>query len=319
MRIRSVLTATILGLSAIAPTWAQAEEEDPLRPRTGEARVSRWRIGMIVKASGGTCRDLSGYVPVPADWPEQHVAIVEEDFSPEVKVTFQNVDGVTIMNVQIPRLDGGREARAVITIDVRRSVILPPRDTNQYFIPDAKKLPDEIRSYLAPSPKVESRDPKIVQLASALSVDKDGAWERVEAIYKWVSDHVKYQDEPLKGALAALNDRTGDCEERSALFIALCRAAGVPARTVWVPDHCYSEFYLVDDQDWGHWFPCQSAGTPNFGEITEFAPILQKGDNFRPPKPGMARQRYMAEFFAGMTVPGGGKPQVEFVREEIAN
>jgi hypothetical protein len=32
----------------------------------------------------------------------------------------------------------------------------------------------------------------------------------------------------------------------------------------------------------------------------------------------MERQRYMAEFFAGMTTPGGGKPEVEFVREKVA-
>ena len=47
---------------------------------------------------------------------------------------------------------------------------------------------------------------------------------------------------------AALRDGTGDCEELSSLFIALCRAHGIPARTVWVPDHCYPEFYLAGFQ-----------------------------------------------------------------------
>ena len=63
--------------------------------------------------------------------------------------------------------------------------------------------------------------------------------------------------------------------------------------------------------------PCQSAGTREFGEITEFAPILQKGDNFRPPKNSRERQRYMAEFLTGMPTPGGAGPQATFIREVV--
>lgn len=44
---------------------------------------------------------------------------------------------------------------------------------------------------------------------------------------------------------------------------------------------------------------------------------LQKGDNFRPPKNGYERQRYMAEFLTGVPAPGGGKPQVKFIRQEV--
>ena len=123
-------------------------------------------------------------------------------------------------------------------------------------------------------------------MAKEIGADKEKAWDRVEAIYDWVREKVKYKNGPLKGALAALKDGTGDCEELSSLFIAICRAADIPARTVWVPGHCYPEFYLVDDKGAGHWFPCQSAGSREFGGITEIRPILQKGDNFRPPKGG---------------------------------
>ena len=118
--------------------------------------------------------------------------------------------------------------------------------------------------------------------------------------------------------MAALRDGTGDCEEITSLFIAICRAAEIPARTVWVSGHCYPEFYLEDDKGKGHWFPCQSAGAREFGGITELRPILQKGDNFRPPKNSHERQRYMAEYLTGSPGPGGGKPQVKFIREAVA-
>jgi hypothetical protein len=319
MPIRPSLTVVLLCVSAIVPAQAQTQQAKLTRSATTASPISRWRIGMIVRASGGPCDGLNGYVPVPANWPEQKVTIVREDVSPEVKVGLEIVDGgVKVMNVHIPHLAAGQEAHALLTIEILRRPIKAPLDPSVFVFADPKKLPPEVLRYLEPSPKIESRDPKIMELAKTLFAGKGSAWSRVETLYNWVCEHVKYVEGPLKGALAGLNDRTGDCEERSALFVALCRASGVPARSVWVPDHTYSEFYLEDHSGAGRWFSCQSAGTPTFGYVVEFLPILQKGDSFRPPKPGMERQRYMAEFFAGMTTPGGGKPQVEFIREKVA-
>ena len=109
-------------------------------------------------------------------------------------------------------------------------------------------------------------------------------------------EHVKYKEGAAHGAIAAMKDGTGDCEDMTSLFIAFCRAEDIPARTVWVPGHCYPEFYLEDDKGEGHWFPCQAAGARQFGGITEDRPILQKGDNFKPLQGKGERQRYMAEF-----------------------
>jgi len=313
----SCFIAAVLGLAA--PAFGQFKEGDPDGAKVGQAEVTRWRAGMIIKSIGGACRGLAGYAPVPTDWPEQQVQTVEEEISPGVKVHYEMADGgVKVMNVHIAQLPANEEAKAVITIEVRRHVILPPDNTNIYALPDPKKLPREIRPYLLPSPKIESKDPKIRDLAKKIGKDKEKAWDRVEAIYDWVREKVKYQNGPLKGALAALKDGTGDCEELTSLFIAICRAADIPARSVWVPGHCYPEFYLQDDKGQGHWFPCQAAGAREFGGITELRPILQKGDNFRPPKNSRERQRYMAEYLTGTPTPGGGKPQVKFIREPAA-
>ena len=237
---------------------------------------------MIVTASGGACHDLSGYVPVPTDWPEQYVSTVKENVSPEAEITYEMIDGgAMVMNVQIPRLASGRTAKALVTFDIRRSVIVPPGNRNVYVLSDPKKLPGEIRCYLAPSPKIESRAPEIRELAKMLGARRpEERLGKSRTLYDWVCQNVTYQDGLLEGRLAALHDRTGHCEERSALFIALCRAAGIPARTVWVPNHCYSEFYLRDDEGQGHWFPCQSAGTPTFGRITEFCRFCRRATTF---------------------------------------
>ncbi len=320
MRTFAVLVAAGVWLGAVAPAAAQFKEGGDEETKVGAAQTSRWRVGVVIRASGGSCRGLAGYLPVPTDWPEQEVRVVEEDISPAVKVRYQILDGgAKIMDLQIAQLGAGQEAKALVTVEIRRNAILPPENTDGYVFADAKKLPRDLRLYLGPSPKIESRDPKIRELAKKIGADEEKAWDKVEAIYDWVREHVKYQNGPLKGALAALKDGTGDCEELTSLFIAICRAANIPARTVWVQGHCYPEFYLLDESGKGHWFPCQIAGAREFGGISELRPILQKGDNFRTPRNPKERQRYLAESLTGKPMPGGGKPQVQFIREVVGN
>jgi transglutaminase-like putative cysteine protease len=290
---------------------AQFDTPDKTDARFSASATKELRIGMIVSAGKGACRGIVATAPVPIDWPEQRVRVIEEDFSPNVQeIDYRQVgDTVRQMVLSMPLLAAGEEARAVLVLEVERSQIAAPTDTSIFTIP--KKLDKHTRLYLGPSPYIESRNPKIKSAAKEAIEGKETAWDEVEAIYDWVRERVEYKNGPLKGALAALRDGTGDCEELSSLFIAMCRAIGVPARTVWVPGHCYPEFYLEDDAGQGHWFPCQAAGDRSFGTIVEERPILQKGDNFLVPERSRERQRYVSEYLTGT----GGSPQVKFVRE----
>jgi transglutaminase-like putative cysteine protease len=287
-------------------------------PKLGEAQVQRVRVGIIVTAQSGPCKGIVGTTPVPIDWPEQSVKIVDEETSPFVKdVDYRLVaGGVKQMLVSVPQLPPTEEAKALVTFEIKRHALLPPDDTSVYVLPNLRKLPREVRPFLGDSPYIESRHNRIKNLAKETLADKSSAtaWEKVEALYDITREKVKYQDMPLKGALKALEDGTGDCEELSSLFIALCRASDIPARTVWVPGHCYAEFYLEDETGEGYWFPCQPAGDRAFGGIPEHRPVLQKGDNFRVPERPRDRQRYVAEFLTG----AGGQPKVQFVRENVA-
>jgi hypothetical protein len=98
----------------------------------------------------------------------------------------------------------------------------------------------------------------------------------------------------------------------TALFIAICRARGIPARAVWIPQHTYPEFYLEDGQGNGHWFPCQVAGPYEFGGMTEAFPILQKGDNFK--IPGLPRAR---RFVQPTLSADGGPVKLESIMRRV--
>ena len=216
------------------------------------------------------------------------------------------------MVVEIPDLPTGQQARAIVTFELERAAILAPTATAGLEPP---KKPDRaLRGHLGPSPYVESRDPRIVRLAKETAAGL-GGWKKVEAIYDTVRDKVEYRNGELKGARKALADGWGDCEELTCLFVAMCRAEGIPARTVWVEGHCYPEFYLVDAAGTGHWYPCQAAGTRAFGAMPDQLPILQKGDSFRDPDRPGKQLRYVSELIKGAAVEGGGSPHVTWIRE----
>ena len=315
MRASPILLAAVLLSALPAAAWGQFLEADAAAsgPGLGDVRTQQYRVGLVVTAEGGPCSGIYATLPVPAEWPEQKVRVASEDVSPFVRtVRYRALPGGVKQMVEIPELPAGKQARAVVTFVLERAAITPPADTAGLSIP--AKPDRSLRAHLGPSPYIETRHPKIVALAKATGKDLEG-WQKVEAIYDTVREKVEYRNGDLKGAARALADGWGDCEELTCLFIAMARAEGIPARTVWVEGHCYPEFYLVDAAGKGWWFPCQAAGTRAFGSMPDQLPILQKGDNFRDPdRPGKTL-RYVSEFMKGAAIKGGGDPRVEWVRE----
>ncbi len=299
------LVFCLLGVSSASAQFKEGGEAKG--PRLGEVQVQRWQFGLVVQTAA-PCRDMIGYVPMPGDWPEQQLEVVAEDFSPTVRTSYQTVDGVKVMVVRIAQLPPGAEAKALVTYEVRRHAMLPPEKTEIYVLPDAKTLPKEIRPYLLASLMIEVKNAKIKAALKDLPGDPPNAWKQVEAIYEFVRGNVEYRKDAgkVKGAVAALRDGNGGVEDLTSLFIALCRTSDIPARTVWVSGHCYAEFYLNDDEGQGHWFPCELTEARTFGGIKEYRPIVEKGDNFRPPYSPRERPRFLAEYFTGT---GQAKPR----------
>ncbi|REJ69602.1 MAG: transglutaminase domain-containing protein [Planctomycetota bacterium] len=317
------LLALLLLFAAAPPARGQFDEtpEEAAEASSGirldEARTVRLKVGIIIRSTGGPLRGVYGTTPIPIEWPEQRVKIVDEEASRHVKrVRFRTL-GKTMkqMEVTIPFVEKGGTAEAFVTLEVERHAILAPEQTDGFTIP--AKVDRSLKPFLLASPFIETRNVKIRKVAEELAAgwSDETDWQKVESIYDWVREHVTYQDGPLKGAYQALKDGTGDCEELSSLFIALCRINDIPARTVWIPGHCYPEFYLEDAKGNGHWFPCQAAGDRAFGSMPEHRVILQKGDNFKVPH-HKKRQRYVSEFLR-VDAPGQHPPRVEFVRDVL--
>lgn len=287
----------------------------PAAIRWGDTAVSKWKVGVVIKAQG----NMTGIVattPIFMDWPEQTVKVVEEETSPQVKkVSYRVLDsGVRQMVVSIPKLEEGDEASVAITFEITKRLIESPEETAELVIP--KKASKELTKYLGPSPFIEIADAKIKQASATIATDQEEAWQQVESIFDWVRNNIRYQfATEIKPAPVALRDKVGDCEELTSLFIAFCRLHKIPARAVWVPGHCYPEFYLQDAAGNGHWYPCQAAGAAHdFGRMPEIRPILQKGDNFKVPEEAKP-QRYVKQFLKAAS--SEAPPEVKFLLQQV--
>jgi hypothetical protein len=219
-----------------------------------------------------------------------------------------------------------------LTFEIVKRPQKPPLDKAALVIP--VDPPRDVKKYLNSSPLIESTNGKVRALAKELTADKETAWEQVQAIVDGVRERVRYEKEwknKFVGAIAALRDGQADREDLTGTFVAVCRAAKIPARMVWAMDYCYAEFYLEElpsgetgessekakdkksakkQPPKGAWFPCVVHEPVELGQCDDERPILEKGDNFKPPEEKSV-QRFVKEF---LSVKGAVKPAVEFRR-----
>lgn len=140
-------------------------------------------------------------------------------------------------------------------------------DAAQYFDGkirfDVNNASDTDLRYLAPSAYIDSSHEVITELANSLLKAKMTDYEKLEAIYHWVTgnicyDYKAYEDRnaALKPASVIIQDKKGLCRDYSFALAALARAAGLEARVVYGQachsvnspggEHAWNEIYLND-------------------------------------------------------------------------
>jgi len=80
----------------------------------------------------------------------------------------------------------------------------------------------------------ETKDPLIRRTADKIHRSSRDMPDFLSNTFAWVRDNMKLREpQPIRlGAARAIRERTGDCDELSDLFIALCRTRRVPCRRV---------------------------------------------------------------------------------------
>jgi hypothetical protein len=129
----------------------------------------------------------------------------------------------------------------------------------------AQRGEGDLSMYLAPGRFIESDDPAIVEEArAALQGVTGGPRERAERLTRHVNALLdKSPTVSLPSARDVLRTKVGDCNEHTVLYVALARAAGIPARIAtgltFVRGafyyHAWPEVYIDEGRGRGYWLP----------------------------------------------------------------
>jgi len=139
-------------------------------------------------------------------------------------------------------LEGGRQT-------VRGDTLVIEREDSSaggapYTTPMPLAMRMSFRHELSAEPLIQSGDARIVALARRIRGQTRDPVAVARRINDWVHDSLrKSVAVTIPSAIQVLESRSGDCNEHTQLFIALSRAAGIPARSAAGLAHVGGKFY----------------------------------------------------------------------------
>jgi hypothetical protein len=203
-------------------------------------------------------------------------------------------------------LDGGRQRLRGDTLVVTREAagdLLAGYDR----VADAGSIRARFRRDLATEPLLQAGNALIINAAKRIVGDERDPRRAVETLNAWVHDSVeKASVVGVPDAVNVLKTRRGDCNEHTQLFLALARAAGIPARAA-------SGLAYVDGRFFYHawpevWLGRWVATDPTFGQFPADAAHLRFATG------GLARQSILVRLIGTLqvdvldAVPTAGRP-----------
>ena len=262
----------------------------PPEGATGYLEPRRFRLRVGIELTGrGDAGEITASTPVPVVAPEQEILSEKIDVVGSEAVLETFAPDARMLRMAAPGLVRGGQASAIAEFELKLS--------KQYFGYAAEQFPekqtvaaDVRRAYLGDSPGIQTRAPNVQSLLQQLIGRRTGSlahpWRQAEVFAAWIRAEIRPKLGIYTSVVKAIENRSGDCEEMAGVFVALCRAAEIPARLVWIPNHVWSEFYLVDHEGRGHWIPVHTACYHWFGWTGAHELVFQKGDRLRVPGKG---------------------------------
>jgi transglutaminase-like putative cysteine protease len=128
----------------------------------------------------------------------------------------------------------------------------------------ADRADTNLQQYLSPEPLIESDDPGIRAEAERAVRGVTGRRAQAERLTRYVNGLLdKKPTVSIPSAREVLRTKVGDCNEHTSLFVAMARAAGIPARIavglVFVRGafyyHAWPEVYIDEGGNRGLWLP----------------------------------------------------------------
>ncbi len=177
----------------------------------------------------GVVKDLDIYLAIPQNLPNQEL-LSEIEYFPKPTDFLTDKWGQKVAHYKFHNLEGIQFVSVGMRVKARlykvRYFIFPEK------VGELKDIPEEIRrKYLTDDAKYSISDPFIQRSVKQAIGDETNPYWIARKIFNYVIDHMEYE---LAGgwniAPTVLKRGSGSCSEYSFVYIAMCRAAGLPAR-----------------------------------------------------------------------------------------
>ncbi len=236
-----LLSVVLLTTFLITPVWAKSHS------------------GTITMTFDLSSHDPAGeaelWIPYPVS--DQNQTISDVKISGDYAVSAVYADNVYGNPMLYARWDKGAASRKVtFSFKARRQEVI----RRDFPAKEAAWDPTDYAQYLKAT-SLGPLDGEVGKLAKSITAGKNGVLEKARAIYDWTCENT-YRDPKTRGCgegnvCMLLAKPGGKCADIHSVFVALARAAGVPARevfgirmgkkekedlTTW--QHCWAEFFL---------------------------------------------------------------------------
>ena len=170
------------------------------------------------------------WVALPMDRPGQAVTL--GSISPEpVRIHEDVLTGNRIACFEVR--DPPAEGALAFTVDFEVSATEVRSRVDPRAVTDYDREGPEYLRFTRSEPWLETTD-EIAGAARAAIDEETNPYLAARRIFDWVVREMSYEypDMEDRGAAKSIARRKGDCGEFSAVFVAMCRSVGIPARTV---------------------------------------------------------------------------------------
>lgn len=230
--------------SWVTDTGDVVKEESPLGLVTVRETADR------AQGMGIPGRVQADLLKMSAVVPEEALRIDDSRDVRRLRITLEGVD------LADPDLSGVGQTAGAGTIEIQDAKLLRAGPAD----------PNALR-YVSPEPLIESDAPEIIAEAQIAVRGAQGDRARVEQLTRYVNGLLeKKPTVSLPSAREVLRTKVGDCNEHTALYVAMARALGIPARIavglVYVRGitgafyyHAWPEVYIDEGGGRGLWLP----------------------------------------------------------------
>jgi len=247
--VAMILAAIIITVAIVALVWywRNNNENDNVN-----GQYARYRFVYTLVLTSDIAGEIQLNCTIPTDSPNfQTIQSVNCSVNPSWTIIDEHNN--EIFHFRVSLVPGKTsEVSIMVLVELNKTLCPLPSNSASYNITSPI-----FQEYTKSEKYVESDDPLIMEVAQNITKGCSDPLNASIAICTWVNQNLDYSgfSDPARGALWALRNENGDCSEYSDLFIALCRARGIPARlmdgiALWLVDSSGTQSWEKIGHDW---------------------------------------------------------------------